>query len=534
MTSAAELVSPFLDLRLAPFTMPGSRLLVTDDGWLHVSAAEYEQDPVPLARLRLLKAGSPVPLTRATPHRLEFGQAARLTFDGPDALSIMADAPGLEVAYQITGQPVEHFPLTHGFRIAWIGGRPSVGPSPAHDGAEAASKRMWSQWFAKCPAVREDLAPMAAYCWWVLAANTVHLAHTGSARVVVPSKLGYMGLWQWDAYFIAIGLRHGDMPLAREQLSLAFRFATPDGQLPDVVHDGGVLSSSDDLPPGDVARLSADGSTTMLARVPLTKPPLAAWAVRKLEEIEPDARWLSAVLPAVRASQEWWFRAGEASLPVYDHPYSSGLDNSPVFDAPLPVTTPDLAAYLVVQDQTLAAMLAARGDEVSAAACRKRAERTLGRLLGLWHQPSGIFKSITGDARHVAADTVLGLLPLFTGRLPTEQADQLVAALDDPQRFGGAWRVPTVSRCDPSFNPNAMWRGPVWLNTNALLIEGLQASGYPERARELAEQTLAMVQAAGGPYEYFNPDTAARPPHAVPMFSWTAALFIDLAVRVSH
>jgi len=522
-----EFVSPELDLRLAPFTLPGSRLLVSEGGSLQISTALYEQDPVVLARMCVVYAGNRVPLTRALWHRLEFGKVARLTFDGPDAISIASDMQGAEIVYQRPGQRVEHWPLAHGFRISWNGGRPTVGPSQNHAAAEAETERVWAQWFAKCPQVRADLAPMAQYCWWTLAANTVHMR---DARIVVPSKLGYMGLWQWDAYFIAVGLRHGDIELAREQLSVAFRFAGPDGQLPDVVHDSGVLSSSDDLPQGDVARLKANHAFAMPGRVPLTKPPLAAWAVRKLEEIEHDERWLASVLPAVRASQEWWFRGGEASLPVYDHPYSSGLDNSPVFDGPWPVTTPDLAAYLIVQDQALAAML---GDDAAAAACLKRADRTLGRLLGLWHQPSGVFKALTGDAQLVAADTVLGLLPLFTGRLPAEQASQLVAVLDDPHRYGGVWGVPTVSRADPSFDPDAMWRGPVWLNTNALLVEGLRVSGYAQRARELAEQTLALVKAAGGPYEYFNPDTATKPQHAVPMFSWTAAMFIDLAVQVS-
>ena len=44
---------------------------------------------------------------------------------------------------------------------------------------------------------------------------------------------------------------------------------------------------------------------------------------------------------------------------------------------------------------------------------------------------------------------------------------------------------------------------------------------------------LAMVVAGGGPHEYFNPHTAAKPERAVTMFSWTAALYVDLAVRAS-
>lgn len=40
---------------------------------------------------------------------------------------------------------------------------------------------------------------------------------------MVPSKIGYVGLWQWDAYFIAVGLRHGDPDLAREHCATEAR-----------------------------------------------------------------------------------------------------------------------------------------------------------------------------------------------------------------------------------------------------------------------------------------------------------------------
>ena len=35
-------------------------------------------------------------------------------------------------------------------------------------------------------------------------------------------------------------------------------------------------------------------------------------------------------------------------------------------------------------------------------------------------------------------------------------------------------------------------------------------------------------------YEYYNPDTGAPPPKAAPIFGWSAALFIDLAIRISQ
>ncbi len=124
-------------------------------------------------------------------------------------------------------------------------------------------------------------------------------------------------------------------------------------------------------------------------------------------------------------------------------------------------------------------------------------------------------------------------MPLLTGRLPERIVDRIVAALADPRRFGAAWSVPTVALGDPDFSPDRMWRGPVWVNTNALVVEGLRASGHPELARELAERTVALVVHGGGPHEYFNPMTGEKAATATTAFGWSAALFIDLAVQLS-
>ncbi|BDZ54723.1 hypothetical protein GCM10025870_17960 [Agromyces marinus] len=415
-----------------------------------------------------------------------------------------------------------------------------LAPSGDHSAHLDATRRTWLDWFAKCPVVREDLAGMAAFCWWVLGGNIVELPQLGDARAVVPSKIGYVGLWQWDAYFIAVGLRHGDPELAREQLDLALRFPTPDGQLPDVVHEHGVLASSDDLPVSDRDNLRRAGSAVADpdVPVPLTKPPLTAWALRKVLEVEAADDWARGHLDVLRRSQDWWFEHSDLDgdgLPEYGHPYSSGLDDSPVFDGPLPTTTPDLAAYLVRQDLELAELveqLGVEGAEAAASAHRGRAARTLDRLLTLWDDDRGAFRSLAAG-RPVASDTVVGLMPLLTGALPSGIVDRLVAAIEDPERFATPWPIPTVAVGDPDHSPQRMWRGPVWVNTNTLVAEGLARSGHPERARRLAERTVDLVVHGGGPHEYFDPTTGERARTATTAFGWSAALFIDLAVALS-
>ena len=361
MTDAAVLAGRHLDLVSVPFTLPRSRVIVfrADDG-VRVHTSEYERRLSECRVLDLLTvvdvAGELLPVTDVLPAQVMFGGgAATLTFADPSTLSIGGE-PGLRVRLRRPDGSEEEHPLSDGIRLCIAADRAVEAAPGDHAAALAATERIWAEWFAKCPIVRDDLQEMAAFCWWVLGANIVELPSLGDARAIVPSKIGYVGLWQWDAYFIAVGLRHGDPELAREQLDIAFRFPQHDGQLPDVVHELGVLATSDDLPESDRANLRRAGSQIAdpTVPVPLTKPPLAAWALRKVLEVEDAPDYARVQLARIVRSQDWWFAGSDLDhdgMPEYGHPYSSGLDDSPIFDGPLPTAAPDLGAYLVRQDE---------------------------------------------------------------------------------------------------------------------------------------------------------------------------------------
>jgi glycogen debranching enzyme len=107
---------------------------------------------------------------------------------------------------------------------------------------------------------------------------------------------------------------------------------------------------------------------------------------------------------------------------------------------------------------------------------------------------------------------------------------RLLAHLQDPDEFWARFPLPTVALNDPKFDGQQMWRGPTWVNINLLFIEALTRVGQDALARELRIKTLDLIMQQRDIYEYYHPVTAERPPKSAPIFGWTSAVFIDLAI----
>lgn len=124
--------------------------------------------------------------------------------------------------------------------------------------------------------------------------------------------------------------------------------------------------------------------------------------------------------------------------------------------------------------------------------------------------------------------TVAGLLPLYAGTISQERAQHLVQILGNHHAFNLKHPVPSVPRTSRMFDANRYWQGPVWINMNWMIIDGLERYGFTLEADSLRAKTIATVQEVGV-WEYYNPLTGEG--LGSPGFSWTAALTIDLLKR---
>ncbi len=218
----------------------------------------------------------------------------------------------------------------------------------------------------------------------------------------------------------------------------------------------------------------------------------------------------------------------------YQHPYSSGLDDSPLWDGGMPVESPDLNSYLCLELEALGKIAGAIGEPAAAAAWADRCATLVKRMLAeSWDPAAGLFWAKKNGGR-IQVRTPFNLFPLITGMLPVEVSSRLVAHLTDPVEFWPNHPIPSVALDDPTYSSSTMWRGPTWVNVNYLLIEGLKRSGFSKEARALSKSTLEMMCAREGIYEYYNPETGEKPAEAAAIFGWSSAILIDLAIQESQ
>ena len=391
---------------------------------------------------------------------------------------------------------------------------------PEIDTVMDAAEQRWHKWFADAPQVEEEYRAQYYYAWWIMRAGLISTRFYTTREAMTPSMIHYVGVWQWDAFFHALAYRHVEKHLAQDQIRIVLDHQREDGMIPDAIHDEGTVTRLNFPVDADV-----------------TKPPLIAWAAYKLYEMDGDREFLDEIYEPVVRWNNWWFEKNDTDgngLCEYQHPFSSGLDDSPLGDEGMPVEAPDLNTYLYLQQESLAKIAAVIGKEEDVEMWRRRAETMVQRLRELaWDTDSGFFWARRNGSR-VNVRTPFNLFPLITGQMPSEITDRLVEHLTDERQFWTRYPVATVAMDDPTYTPGKMWRGPTWVNVNYLLIEGLQRSGYADLAHELRRRTLDLINSHDDIYEYYDPVSGENPPTAASMFGWSSAVFIDLAIEAAR
>jgi glycogen debranching enzyme len=420
------------------------------------------------------------------------------------------------------------------------------------------------------------------------------LAANWTGRSTVPSRRQYPHQWGWDAAYIAIGWSWVDVSRAATELESLLAGQWRDGRVPHIVFHPEVPDDAYFPGPRFWRSDAAPGGPAGVATSGLTQPPLHARAALEVAQRWSDGEqrraFVRRVFPPLAAQHAYLATrrdAGGAGVAAIVHPWESGLDDSPGWDAPLaavalpaggvapyerrdrrhvdPRERPTDAAYdrfvhlarryrddgyaddrlaerspFLVEDplfnaiwlwstHALAELAAAAGED--AGRYREDAAGLHAALMSrLWDPDARAFapRDLAGG-RALAPRTVLSLGPLLDPDLPADVAAALVAELEST-RFRSAEGIGVASSdlLAPAFDRRRYWRGPVWASLNWLLARGLRALGRAAAADALDAVTLRLA-ARQGMREYFDPLTGEGRGSAD--FSWTAAVLLDVLGR---
>jgi glycogen debranching enzyme len=396
----------------------------------------------------------------------------------------------------------------------------------------------------------------------------------------VPTARLYPFQWNWDSAFVALGWACFDEPRAWQEILSLLKGQWEDGLIPQIVFH----APSDDYFPGpDVWGIVREPPTSGI-----TQPPVLATAVRLMLETARDTTlaedMAAAIYPRLLRNHRWWQTArdpGRTGLVATLHPWETGMDNSPAWDAalarvptetttviqrrdtdhvdasarprgeeyqrfihlvdifrdaewgparmfatsPFRVTDIGTNAILLRAERDLLALAERFGQPGDAAAIGERIARKEAALPTLWNPAIGSFASfdqISGETIPVA--TSAGLLPLFAHCASPEHVAAMETQLET-WATQTAFLVPSADPADAGFEPLRYWRGPVWAVVNWMIADGLDWAGSTTLAEGVRRDTVRLI-AEHGFSEYFDPTDGKGIGGAD--FSWTAAIYLLL------
>jgi hypothetical protein len=417
-----------------------------------------------------------------------------------------------------------------------------------------------------------------------------------------PAPTLYPHQWSWDSAFIALGLAHLDDRRAAQEMESLFSGQWATGKLPHIIFNPEAPPKSyfPDAERWNSSELSEDAPAERQTSG-LCQPPVHAIAVLRIWEAA-QARGEERRLSLARAflGESYsrlfsWHRylatardpEGSGLVTIY-HPWESGTDNSPRWDATLervevgedlpPYKRYDLehvsdpsqrptdeeydrflwllellkrARYeeaeiyeghpFLVKDVLFSAILVAANeallkiaevvgaDEGEREFIRSWMKRGREGLDKQWDEELELCLDYDLRAEEPArVRTIAGFAPLIAGGLSPERLEDLLKTLECPA-FAGHPELerplpPSTSPEEPGFHPRSYWRGPVWPVANWLLWWSLLRAGEPERAERIRQGTLDQL-ADGGFAEYFEPFTGEALGSSDQ--SWTAAVALD-------
>ncbi len=346
----------------------------------------------------------------------------------------------------------------------------------------------------------ESVQKLFAKCVSVMKSQIYSPEGRFSVRYCTPDRYPHKQTWFWDSVFHSFSYDLLDETLPADILRSVKQMQTEEGRIPSMTfHD---------------------------KQSRLTQPPIFAYGLQKYYDRCGDALLVAELYDSIKKNLLWYDENRDVNKNgLYEwyvdesDPHcrcgESGMDNSVRFDNVTYMDCIDLSCYMAKEFSCMKRLSEVLNNG-EATYWQNRYE-TLKKAINetLWDEETGLYydrKHKTGKLHRVR--TISCFLPLFAGICDEKQAESLVSYLTDEKEFKTPFPIPSISISDPVFGVD-MWNGPVWINLNYMISEGLAEYGYKALAKEIIEKTVAELarwyMQDGVLYEFYDSFTKTPP-----------------------
>ena len=315
-----------------------------------------------------------------------------------------------------------------------------------------------------------------------------------------PDRLPHRNMWLWDSVFHAIGHRHIDTSISQDLILALFDVQQENGFIPHMSRPDYISS--------------------------ITQPPVIAWGAWLVYEKSKDKEFLKTVSDKNKLFLLWCQnnrRHTEKELyswhtnpELNNRCDESGMDNSPRFDTTSNLYAIDFSCYMANETRIMKKIADELGDKKNSEFFNKwhlKIKDDINNIL--WCEEDGYFYDYDIDNNCFnKIKSVASFLPVFSQVCNKYTCDQLIKHLENPDEFGTDFPIPSISKKDKSFGSD-MWRGPVWINYNYMISEGLSAYGFDKLAAKIRNTTISVIsewyQRTGTVFEFYDSENKIPP-----------------------
>jgi len=386
----------------------------------------------------------------------------------------------------------------------------------------------------------------------------------------------YPAQWNWDSAFIALGYSYFNMDYAIKELETLLTGQWDDGMIPHILfHDN------------DESYFPNHKTWECGNKIPssgITQPPIIATIVKKIVDQnrldQGQMKRMETIIKKLKKYLEWFYNyrdTNKIGLVSIIHPWESGLDNSPIWDGPLDKVKieknlkyerrdlnvsksenrplkKDYDAYITLLNQFKkdkynpkkivnesmfniidigfnSILIRATKDLVEVATkfnldfsdLFNKTSMSEESLIKFYKEEEQSFFSYDFKNHNlIKVDAISNYFILFAN-LDNKAINNKIISKLKKYNSQKEYFFTTVNPKDKTFEETRYWRGPVWINSNWIIYQGLinKDKNFSEL---LKNKTLELLENKKF-HEYYNFKNGDC--LGANKFSWSAALYLD-------